>query len=108
MVRIEGKTFSDEILARIRETVEAEPTISRTRLSQKACEWLNWRNAVGRLQEMSCRKAMLELHRRQLIPLPAPRRCGFQERRQAAAPPPAAAVACSLNELGPVEIVPVR
>jgi len=108
MIRINGKTFSDEILAQIASTVEAEPSISRTRLSRQTCEWMDWRNAAGRLQEMSCRKAMLELHRRKLISLPTPRRCLFQERRPPEAPPPVAVVKCALKELGTIEIVPVR
>ena len=51
MVKIGGQTFSDEILARIEQTIRAEPKISRRQLSLRTCEWLNWRNPAGRLQD---------------------------------------------------------
>jgi hypothetical protein len=109
MVTAGGRAFADEVLARIRVTVEAEPGISRRQLSMRTCEWMNWRNAAGRLQAMSCRKAMLELQRRGVIELPAVKGgYSFQEVHKAAAPPPVAAVECALAELGGVEVVPVR
>jgi hypothetical protein len=57
---------------------------------------------------MSCRKALLELHRMGRIPLPeVSRHYAFREARQTAAPPPVAMVSCSLSDLGEVEIVRV-
>ena len=103
-----GRTFSQEILTRIAEAVQVEPEISRRQLSLRVCEWMEWRNPAGRLQEMSCRKSLLELHRRGVIALPAiPRRYAFQKARQRVAPPPLASVECALAELGEVEIVRV-
>ncbi len=108
MVTIGGRTFSKEILTRIGEAVQAEPEISRRQLSLRVCEWMAWRNPAGRLQEMSCRKSLLELHRRGAIPLPAiTRRYAFREARQPLAPPPLARVECALAQLGEVEIVGV-
>jgi hypothetical protein len=105
MVTVGGRPFSDEVLGRIRQAVGAEPGISRRQLSLRVCEWLEWRNPAGRLQEMSCRKAMLDLHRRGVIELPAVTvRPAFQRPRGPVAPPPVAAVECSLAELGAVEI----
>ena len=75
---------------------------------RRVCEWMEWRNPAGRLQEMSCRKSLSELHRRGVIALPAiTRRYAFQEARQRVAPPPLASVECALVELGEVEIVRV-
>ncbi|MEW6233516.1 MAG: IS4 family transposase [Chloroflexota bacterium] len=109
MVIVGGKTFSDEILERITETVQAEPAISRRQLSLRVCDWMGWRNQAQRPQEMSCRKALLELHRMGRISLPeVTRQYAFREARQCAAPPPVAAVCCSLSDLGEVEIVRVR
>ena len=106
--RLAGRTFSPEILSRITETVKAEPGISRRQLSLRVCEWMDWRNASGRPQEMSCRKSLLELHRRGVVELPAlTRRYAFQEARQALACPPIAEVHCTLAELGEVEIIRV-
>ena len=108
MVTIGGRTFSSEVVLRIEQTVQAEPTISRRQLSRRVCDWLDWRNPAGRLQEMSCRKAMLEMHRRGVIRLPAlTRRYAFREARRIVAPPPIATVSCRLEELGEVEIVRV-
>lgn len=108
MFTIGGRTFSDEILARIEQTVEVEPQISRRQLSLRVCEWLDWHSPAGKPREMSCRKAMLEMHRRKVITLsPVKKRYPFQQARRPVAPPPIATVACSLAELGEVEIVRV-
>lgn len=108
MVTIGGRVFSEEILSRITEAIRATPDIPRGKLSRWICEWMNWRNLAGRLQEMSCRKAMMELHRRGVIELPAlTKRYAFRQARQTSAPPPIAAVESSLDELGEVEIVRV-
>ncbi len=108
MVTIGGRTFSQEILSRIAEAVQAEPEISRRQLSLRVCEWMEWRNTAGRLQEMSCRKSLLELRRRGVIALPAiTRRYAFREARRCMAPPPLARVECALSGLGEVEIVRV-
>jgi len=108
MVTIGGRTFSSEVVLRIEQAVLAEPSISRRQLSLRVCDWLDWRNSAGRLQEMSCRKAMLELHRRGVIQLPAlSRQYAFREARNVVAPPPIATISCKLEDLGEVEIVRV-
>ena len=33
------------------------------------CGWLNWRTALGKLKEVSCRVALLKLHRCGLLRL---------------------------------------
>jgi hypothetical protein len=107
VVRIGGREFSEEILKRITETVIAEPKISRRQLSVRVCQWMEWRNANGRLQEMSCRKSLVQLHRCGVIDLPAvTKRYAFQNRRQRTCPP-VAAVECGLEELGQIEILRV-
>lgn len=70
MVTVGSRTFSDEILARLSERIQEETRLSRRQLSRRVCEWLDWRNPAGRLQEMGCRKTLLELDRRQVIQLP--------------------------------------
>jgi len=108
MFTISGRKFPDEILVRIAQTVEMEPNISRRQLSIRVCEWMNWHSPAGKPQEMSCRKAMLEMHRRKVITLPpVKKRYAFQQGRRPVAPPPIAAVECSLAQLGEVEIVRV-
>ena len=86
------------------------PSLSRRALSRRVCEWLGWRAANGKLKEVSCRKALLKLHRDGHIVLPAAERCFFPRARSA--PPidqPSAApkLCCVLEELGEISIVPV-
>ncbi|MCK9265213.1 MAG: IS4 family transposase [Deltaproteobacteria bacterium] len=108
MITVGGKIFSEEILERISRTVETEPDISRRQLSLRVCDWMDWRNNANRPQEMSCRKALLELHRRGKILLPeVSGHYAFRQARQLSAPPPVATVSCSLAELGDLEIVRV-
>ncbi|MBE7545797.1 MAG: DUF4338 domain-containing protein [Planctomycetia bacterium] len=70
MLRVGGRIFSDDVIKRLSETIQKEPCLSRRKLSRLVCEWMDWRNQAGRLQEMSCRKALLELDRRKEINLP--------------------------------------
>lgn len=106
-----GQIFSVETISRIEATVAAEPELSRGGLSRRVCEWLNWRNAKGKLKEVNCRVALLKLHRRGVIPLPpaAPGPPpGPSPRRAEAAIDEGPPIRCPLAELGPVELVPIR
>ena len=58
----------------IRTIIAEDSSRHRFALSQVVCERLHWRRANGQLKDMSCRVAMLRMHRDGLIPLPAPRR----------------------------------
>lgn len=108
MVTLGGRSFSQEILDRITAVARAQPELSRRQLSLRVCEWMNWRNAAGRAQEMSCRKTLAALHRRGVIELPAlKQRYAFQETRAPVACPPVAQVSCTLAELGEVELMRV-
>lgn len=69
-----GQHFSIETIERIKESVASIPGLSRTALSRLVCEWLDWRNPKGELKEMSCRKALLELQRKEVLSLPEPTR----------------------------------
>lgn len=103
--------FSEMLLARITETIKAEPGISRRKLSRNICEWMGWRSPNGNLREMSCRKALLELHRRKLIELPAcDKEYAFHTRRgtRPSELPSLFTVNCTLAELGPVQLIPIR
>ena len=62
-INICGQIFSDQMIQRIQETVYKEPGISRKALSLRVCEWLGWEDALGRAKQMSCRKALMKLHR---------------------------------------------
>src|SRR6266702_1644731 len=98
-------------MERIVSAVSAEPNMSRRMLSQQVCEWLDWRDPLGRLREMNARKALLELERRGVVVLPAARSVqNFKGDIAKAQPLPAIEVAkveCSFEELGAVQIVAV-
>jgi hypothetical protein len=109
-MRVYGREFSPEMIARIEATVVADPSLSRRALSLRVCEWLEWRSANGKLKEVSCRKALLELHRRGLIPLPAADKSRFK--RSCAKRPTDLLIdtpelSCSLDELGEIGIFAV-
>jgi hypothetical protein len=105
-----GLEFSAETIRQIQETIAAEPGLSRSGLSRRVCQWLDWRSANGKLKEVSCRVALLKLHRRGVIPLPpAATRppAGPQPGRAEAAMEEPPSIRCSLADLGPVELVPI-
>lgn len=73
-VVVGGRVFAPELIERIQEAQRANPQWTRCRLAREVCQWMDWRSAVGKLKEMSCRKALLKLHRRGRITLPVPTR----------------------------------
>jgi hypothetical protein len=109
-MRVCGREFSREVIARIQATVESEPSLSRRALSLRVCEWLQWRAANGKLKEVSCRKGLLQLHRRGLIPLPAAEELCFE--RSCAKLPADGLIdvpelQCTLKDLGEIRIVAI-
>lgn len=70
-MKVCGQEINAELVSRMTATLEKEPHISRRELSRRVCEWANWRGANGKLQDVSCRKLLLDLHRRSVIDLPA-------------------------------------
>ncbi len=105
-----GQHFTDEVIRKINKSVESEPTISRRALSLRVCQWLNWRSPNGKLKEMSCRVALLKLHRQGVVELPeCTTKPSFQPRTEGQWPiEQIGAVCCDLRELGGVELIRVR
>jgi len=96
------------MLDRIQETVQAEPTISRLKLSRRVCEWLQWRSPNGRLKEMSCRKALVKLNVSGALTLPRQEKTYTFEHTAANAVGTDVPVReCTLGELGEVSVYPV-
>ncbi|EQD25848.1 hypothetical protein B2A_15919, partial [mine drainage metagenome] len=73
------------------------------------CELFEWRSANGRLKEMSCRVAMLKMHRDGLIDLPAPRWARPRSYQVVAtsAGDPQPEWGGTVNDLGQLKVVPV-
>lgn len=104
-----GQHFGPEVVARLQQTLDTEPGLSRTALSRQVCEWLNWRSPNGHWKDMSCRVALGKLHRWGAIQLPGVTAFPAQRRKPepSASPPQEAPVERALTELQPVQVVPV-
>ncbi len=57
----------------IRSIIREQPDLSRYKLSQEVCRQFDWRSPNGSLKEMSCRIALLKLHKEGIITLPEAR-----------------------------------
>jgi hypothetical protein len=101
-----GKDFSDTILTMITTLISSEPAISRRQLSLHVCSWLHWVRPNGKPAEMSCRVALLKLHKQGRIALPQP--AGMIPRIRAHASQQVIEkrepINCSLHELGSVHL----
>ena len=69
-----GRLFTADEMAQIRALIASEPKRNRAQLSRLVCDQLGWFTPNRRRKEMSCRVAMLRMHRDGLIGLPAPER----------------------------------
>src|SRR2546422_9030740 len=103
-----GRQFSSDMISRIQTTVNGDASLSRRKLSRQVCEWLDWRSPNGRLQEMSCRKALAELNRRKVLVLPDRSGAyGFERAGEGRLDMEIPEVSCSLTELGEVNVSPI-
>ena len=59
-----GREFSAGVIVEIERMLNGNPSLTRRALSLRVCELLQWRAPNGKLKEVSCRKALLELHPR--------------------------------------------
>jgi hypothetical protein len=100
--RYSGRLFGPQEIERVREIIRAHPEASRQQLSYRVCEDFDWRKPDGSLKDMSCRVALLRMHRAGLIELPAPRHkvlpCRAFPRRTAQGEP-GALLKASVHEL---------
>ena len=69
-----GRLFTADEMEQIRALIAFEPKRNRAQLSRLACDQLGWLTTNGRRKEMSCRVAMLRMHRDGLIRLPPPQK----------------------------------
>jgi hypothetical protein len=103
--------FAPEDVERIRTLIRTHPQASRQRLSYLLCEALDWRKADGSLKDMSCRVALLRMHRQGLIELPAPRHPVNPSRsfaRRTAQAEPRALLEAPVQALGALCLAPVQ
>ena len=109
--RYSGRVFGPPEIDRVREIIRAHPGASRQQLSYRVCELFDWRKPDGSLKDMSCRVALLRMHREGLIELPAPRHkvnpCRSFSRRTAQAEPEPL-LAGAVNELAGLRLALVE
>jgi len=109
-VEICGQQLDGMAVERICSIIESEGSSSLSALSRRVCESMGWRSANGRLQEVSCRKALKQLQREGLVELPEVEgEYSFQRRSSPRLPEEFVVpeLACSLKELGRVLVEPV-
>jgi hypothetical protein len=70
--RYSGRVFGLQEIEQIRDIIRTHPKASRQQLSYRVCEVFDWRKGDGSLKDMSCRVALLRMHREGVIELPAP------------------------------------
>ena len=100
-----GQTFSPGTIENIQQLVDEAPDISRRALSRRVCELLAWRRPDGRLKDMSCRKALSQLHKSGTLRLPDVVQNFAFTRRTVQEQFIRSPVSCSLQELGNVTLV---
>jgi len=67
-----GKHFSFDDLQTVSTIIEAHDRPNRAEISRRVCQALGWVRSDGQLKDMSCRVALLRMHRKGLIHLPPP------------------------------------
>jgi hypothetical protein len=73
-MRYSGRHFTQEELQWIRHLIETTNGINRATISTRFCEHFGWRKPDGGLKDMSCRVALLKMHREGIIMLPPTQR----------------------------------
>jgi len=108
---VSGIDFSQEMIARIQAKVNAEPQLSRGKLSREICGWMDWRKADGGWKEGSCRKALAKLNREKVLVLPERKRICTEQVEQGPGKRKekikVAKVSGTLRELGKVSVEPI-
>lgn len=101
-IKVSGRLFDSEQVDIIRGVIGSSAASLRSEIARRVCTTLDWRDARGELKAMSCRVALLRLHREGLIELPAPRNGNgngkplSKQRVELPAPTP---LSCPVNEL---------
>ncbi len=67
-----GRQFTACDLRKIREIIDDDDRPNRAEISRRVCRQLQWLRPDGRLKDMSCRVALLRMHREGIILLPPP------------------------------------
>lgn len=69
-----GRHFTEQEVQWIRDLIKSTEGINRATLSARFCEHFGWHKPDGSLKDMSCRVALLKMHREGLLTLPPAQR----------------------------------
>ncbi|HFE45396.1 MAG TPA: DUF4338 domain-containing protein [Nannocystis exedens] len=106
-----GRRFSVSELDTIRSLIASNEDEKRAALARLVCDALDWRRANGQRKDMSCRVAMLRMHRDGLIRLPEPTNSNGNGKRRpqlTAASDAGEPIEVPAGQLGALELVPIR
>jgi hypothetical protein len=67
-----GRVFTQQELETIRTIIVENPQHTRAHISRIVCKTLRWYKPDGGLKDMSCRVALLRMHKKGLLTLPKP------------------------------------
>jgi len=106
MMRYCGRDFSPKEFDNIRSLIKANPQFHRARLSREVCQMIQWFKPDGKLKEMSCRVAMLRMHKDGLIKLPEPLGVKHPAKKIESTPAtnPKELIDCPVNQLPPLQL----
>jgi len=101
--------ITENVAERISEYIKNTPEVTRYGLSHQVCEWLEWKDVDGRPKDMSCRAALLKLHRQGKIQLPEARPFHIAKsyRGEQLCAETKQTIKGRLTEIGPIELVEV-
>ena len=97
-----GKWFTPDDIAQINLLITEHSKAHRAALSRLVCQTFNWKKINGELKEMSCRVAMLAMHRENIIGLPEPLRKKYPSQVNKKRTPqgePGLPIHCAVTEL---------
>lgn len=104
---VQGRALDEAQLQAIQALVDDNPSWSRRRLADALVQGWDWRNAAGRLKDMSCRRMLARLEAKGLVRLPARRRVSPKRKAKVIAEVPGVdrrELAATLAEVQPVSL----
>jgi len=101
MTRYCGRDFTPKEFEQIRSLIKQNSEFNRMRLSKEVCRMLQWLKPDGKLKDMSCRVAMLRMHKDELIVLPSPThaKAPIKKIEFTSATDPQCLIVCTVNKL---------
>ncbi len=85
---VQGRALEEAQLQAIQALVDGNPDWSRRRVADALVQGWDWRNAAGRLKDMSCRRLLTRLEAKGLVRLPARRQVSTKRKTRVIAAVP--------------------